>query len=139
MSIHDTPQQTGIAERLNLTIVSNACTMLSQSRLPKFLWAKAVSHAVWLKNRSPTRVLNGKTPHEALGLGKPDLSDLHEFGALVYVLVEAGKLDPRGVEARFVGYDKERKGYRIYWPSKRIVTVERNLKFHPVSYPKVVW
>jgi hypothetical protein len=130
-SVHDTPQQDGIPERLNGTIVGNARAMLFHSQLPKFLWAEAVSHAVWLKNRSPMKALNGKTPLEAIGDGKPDLSSLHEFGATVYVRVEAKKLDARGEEAKFVGYDKERKGYRVYWPLKRLVTVERNVKFCP--------
>jgi hypothetical protein len=130
LTVHDTPEQNGISERTNLTIVSNAHAMLAQSGLPKFLWAKAISHGVWLKNRSPARALINKTPHEAAGFGKPDLSDLHEFGATVYVLNDGRKLDDRGLEAKFVGYDSERKGYRIYWPKKRSVTVERNVKFH---------
>jgi hypothetical protein len=130
-SVHDTPQQDGIPERLNGTIVGNAHAMLFHSQLPKFLWAEAISHAVWLKNRLQMKALDGKTPLEAIGDGKPDLSSLHKFGATMYVRVEAKKLDARGEEARFVGYDKERKGYRMYWPLKRLVTVERNVKFHP--------
>jgi hypothetical protein len=86
---------------------------------------------VWLKNRSPTRALQNKTPLDASGKGKPNLADLHEFRAKVYVHTPAGKLDPRAMEAKFVGYDTEHKGYRIYWPEKCKVSVERNVKFHP--------
>jgi len=109
--------------------------MLAESGLPKFLWTEVISHATWLKNRSQTCVLKDKTPFEATGKGKPDLSDLHEFGATIYVRVEAKKLDDRGVEAKFVGYYEERKGYRVYLPKKRIVTVERNVKFAPDEIP----
>jgi hypothetical protein len=133
--VHDTRQQNGIAERLNGTLVGGARAMLGASGLPKFLWDEAVLHKVWLKNRSPTRALVDKTPLEASGGGKPDLSDLHEFGATIYVHVDGKKLDNRGVEAKFVGYDSERKGYRVYWPTKRRVTVERNVRFHPDEVP----
>ena len=76
-------------------------------------------------------MLGDKTPHKVAGHGKLDLSDLHEFGTTIYVLVEGRKLDPKGKEARFVGYDQERKGYHVYWPDKRTVTVERNVIFRP--------
>jgi hypothetical protein len=72
--------------------------MLIAADLPRFLWIKAVCHAVWLKNRSPTHTLNGQTPHEAIGLGKSDLSDLREWGCTVWIKVDAGKLDSKAVE-----------------------------------------
>ena len=130
-TVHDTPEQNGIAERLNRTILENARAMIITAGLPRFLWVEAVRHSFWLKNRSPTRALNGMTPHEAMGYGKPDLSDLHEWGCTVWIKVEAGKLDSKAVEAKFMGYDKERKGYRVYWPEKRKISVERNVRFVP--------
>ena len=47
--------------------------MLHASQLPKFLWGEAVKHAVWLKNRTSTRVLDGKTPYEIFYGTKPNL------------------------------------------------------------------
>ena len=62
---------------------------------------------------------------------KPYLGGIQEFGAAVYVKdLKAGKLDARAQLGRFVGYDHESKGYRIYWPTKRSVTVERNVLFN---------
>jgi hypothetical protein len=114
--------------------------MLIAADLPRFLWVEAIRHAVWLKNRSPTRALNGKTPHEAMGLGKPNLANLHEWGMVVWVQISAGKLDAKAAEARFMGYDAERKGYRVYWPEKRTITVERNVRFQPdeIIIPEVI-
>ena len=59
---------------------------------------------------------------------KPNLANIHEFGAAAYVKdLKAGKLDLQALVGRFVGYDIESKGYRIYWPTKRTISVERNI------------
>ncbi len=140
ITIHNTPEQNGIAERLNRTIFERARAMLIASGLPRFLWLEAARHAVWLKNRTPTQALAGRTPHEEIGRGKPNLSDLHEWGCTVWVKINAGKLDSHAAETRFVGYDKERKGYRVYWPEKRKITVERNVRFVPdtITIPEII-
>jgi len=74
MTAHDTPQHHGVAEWLNWTILEKVRTMLHASGLPKFLWGEAARHTVWLKNRTPTKVLAGKTPYEAALGQMPDLS-----------------------------------------------------------------
>ena len=62
---------------------------------------------------------------------KPDLTGIHEFGVAAYVKdLKAGKLDAHAKVGQFVGYDSELKGYCIYWPNKRSVTVERNVVFN---------
>ncbi|KZS88322.1 hypothetical protein SISNIDRAFT_418357, partial [Sistotremastrum niveocremeum HHB9708] len=74
-------------------------------------------HAVWLKNRSPTRALGNKTPYELARGHKPDLSNLHKFGCRVWVHVDAeSKLDEKSVSCRWIGFDEESKGHRIFWP-----------------------
>src|ERR1700722_11827866 len=88
-------------------------------------------HSAWLENRSGTRALDGKTPYEMTNKKKPHLADIQEFGVAAYVKdLKAGKLDSRAQVGRFVGYDSESKGYRIYWPNKRSVTVEQNVVFN---------
>ena len=63
---------------------------------------------------------------------KPNLTGIQRFGAAAYVKLEnAGKLKKRASKARFVGYDNESKGYRIYWPEKHAVSIERNVVFNP--------
>ena len=106
--------------------------MMITAGLPRFLWAKAVHHDVWLHNHTPTCGLNElKTPHEVATGDKPDLSQLCEWGAIVWIKrLDAGKLDPRAEEAHFVGYDKESKGFCIYWPNKCKVSVERDMYFN---------
>jgi hypothetical protein len=132
LNVHDSPQQEGVAERLNQTLLEHARAMLIAARLPKFLWGEEDKHAAWLKDRVSTRALVKQTPYEAATGESPDLSDIHEFGCKAWVRQEnTKKLDDRALEGRFVGFDEESKGYRIYWPRKWKVTVERNVKFNP--------
>lgn len=80
----ETPQQNGRVERKHQHILAVARALLIQSRLPFKFWAHAVLHAVFLINRVPSSVVNGKIPYELLYGHLPDLSDLKVFGSLCY-------------------------------------------------------
>jgi Reverse transcriptase (RNA-dependent DNA polymerase) len=100
------------------------------SGIPKSLWGEALRHATWLKNRTATRALNGKTPFEALYGRPPDLSALRTWGTSVLVHNASGsKLDVRAREARWLGLDVDAKAHRVYWPRTGTVSVERNVYF----------
>jgi transposase InsO family protein len=130
LTIHDTPEYNGVAERLNRTILERVRAILHASELPKFLWAEAVKHAVYLKNRTSTRALTSMTPFQAMFGAKPDLSNLPEWGVKVWVHDPTGsKLDGRSQVGRWVGFDEESHGHRIYWPDRHSVTAERSVKF----------
>lgn len=68
--------QNGIAERFNRTILELVRAMLIARDLPQFLWAEAAAHAVYLRNRAPSKALDGMTPEEAWTGKKPDVSHL---------------------------------------------------------------
>jgi len=129
LTVHDTPQHNGVAERLNHTLLEKVRAMLHESGLPCALWGEAVRHAVWLKNRTPTKALEGGMPLEAATGQKPDLSQARVWGSRVWVHVEGGtKLGGRVVEGRWVGIDDDSpNGCRVYWPEKRSVSVEQNM------------
>jgi len=131
MTVHDTLQYNGVAERLNQTILEKVCTMLHVSGLPKFLWGEAARHAVWLKNRTPTKVLARKTPYEAALGQTPNLSRLREWGSPVFVKMGAGtKLGGCIEHEKWMGIDEHTKNAcRVYWPLKHTVTVECNVYF----------
>ena len=59
------PQQNGVVERRNQTVVEMARCLLKSMAVPAMFWGDAVKTAVYLLNRSPTRSINGKTPYEA--------------------------------------------------------------------------
>jgi len=132
LTVHDSPSSNGISERSNRTHVECARTMIIASGLPRSLWAEAISHSVWIRARVPTRGLDIPiTPYERATKTKPDLSQIQEWGTSAWVKrLNVGKLDSRVEKGHFVGIDTESKGYRIYWPSKRKVTIERDVYFN---------
>ena len=130
LTVHDSPQSNGIAERCNGVLIKHARAMLIDSGLPTFLWKEAIRFSMWIRNRTTTHHLDGRTPCEVLYGVKPEIGGIHLWGSRVWVRsLTAGKLDPRGREGRFVGYDAESKGCRIYWTDSRTIGVERNLIF----------
>jgi len=129
LTVHDTPQHNSIAKWLNQTILEKVHAMLHASGLPKFLWGEAAHHAVWLKNRTPTKVLAGGSPYEVV-LGKtPDLSWLREWGLPVFVKTGTGtQLGGHVEHGKWMGIDERTKNAcHMYWPLKRTVTVECNM------------
>ena len=62
---------------------------------------------------------------------KPDLSGAYPWGCKFWVKrLDVGKLEPRAEECRFVGVDSESKGFRVYWPGKNRVGIERDVYFN---------
>ena len=126
------PQQNGVAERLNRTLVEKTRAELFDAGLGKEFWGEAMHVASYLRNRSPAAGLS-TTPYEAFTGVKPDVSHLRVFGCPVWVKVpdqHRRKLDPKGVKGIFVGYEPGTKGYRIWLPTapKRI-TISRDVLF----------
>ncbi|KAF7334060.1 Retrovirus-related Pol polyprotein from transposon TNT 1-94 [Mycena venus] len=147
LTVHDTPSENGVAERGQRTHIEQVRAMLIQSGLPKYLWAEAWCHSVWLRNRSPTAALpNSITPMEKATKREPNLSKLLEWGTAVWVKVkDAGDLQIRAKKVHFVGYDLRAKGMRL-WPGTRRIMVERDPRLRgsgmmmtfsnvPQSYP----
>ena len=114
-----TPQQNGVAERMNITLLEKTRAMLKTVDLAKSFWAEAVNTACYVINRSPSTTINLKTPME-MWTGKPvDYSRLHVFGSPVYVMYndqERSKLDPKSKKYIFFKCADGVKGYR-YWDS----------------------
>ncbi|GJW99763.1 retrovirus-related pol polyprotein from transposon TNT 1-94 [Tanacetum coccineum] len=112
-----TPQQNGVVERRNRTLVEAARTMLIFSRAPLFLWAKAIATACYTQNRSIIHRRFNKTPYELINSKKPDISFLHVFGALCYPKnnrKDIGKLGAKGDIEFFIGYSADSCAYRVY-------------------------
>ena len=109
-----TPQQNGLAERMNRTILERVRCMLLGAHLPKSFWGEAVSTALYLINRCPSTGIGLKTPMEMWN-GKPaDYSNLKVFGSLAFAHIKQDKLDARAIKCIFLGYPKGVKGYRLW-------------------------
>ncbi|GJS52363.1 retrovirus-related pol polyprotein from transposon TNT 1-94, partial [Tanacetum coccineum] len=116
-SVARSPQQNGVVERRNRTLVEAARTMLIYAKAPLFLWAEAVATTCYTQYRSIIRRHYGKTPYELLHDRKPDLSHLHVFGALCYPNndnKDLGKLQAKADIVIFIRYASKKKAYHIY-------------------------
>lgn len=123
------PEQNGMAERKNRTLVEAARCMLSESRLPNCLWAEAINTANYVTNRIIAQG-NRKTPYETMFKRKPKWEELKCFGSEAYVMIpyeRRRKLDEKSEKMRFVGYDEQSKGFRMF-NGKRIC-VSREVHF----------
>ncbi|WVZ23370.1 hypothetical protein V8G54_001914 [Vigna mungo] len=120
-----TPQQNGVAERRNRTLMDMVRSMLSYSSIPLSLWMYSLKTVVYLVNRVPSKAVS-KTPYELWTGRKPSLRHLHVWGCPAEVRLynpHEKKLDARTISGYFIGYPEKSKGYRFYCPnhSTRIV------------------
>lgn len=108
-----TPQQNGVDERLNRTILEKVRSLLSETGLSEAFWAETSSTVVYMINRTPSIPLNLKVPEEVWSGRAPEYGYMRRFGCLVYYHVDQGKLKPKAKKGVFMGYPLGVKGYRI--------------------------
>ena len=133
LTVPKTPEQNGVAERMNRTLVETTRSMLFGAKLPQRFWAEALSTAVYLRNRSPTKAVKNITPYEAWFGEKPRVDHLRVFGSTVYAHIpkdERGKLDSKAQKCVLLGYGSETKGYRLYDQTKKRVFLSRDVIFN---------
>lgn len=131
LTVPYTPQQNGVAERFNRTLVEMARSMLVASNLDESLWAEAVNTAAYLRNRAPTRALDNSTPYEVWFNRKPVVKHLKIFGSTAIALNKKHhhKFRPKGIEYVIVGYSNTSKAYRLYDKSTRKIVISRDVNF----------
>ncbi|GJS50230.1 putative ribonuclease H-like domain-containing protein [Tanacetum coccineum] len=135
-TISRSPEQNGVIERRNRTLMEAAQTMLIFSRAPMFLCAEAVATACYTQNRSLIHTHHNKTPYELVHDKKPDLKYLQVFGALCYPTndnEDLGKLKAKADIGMFIGYAQNRKGYRIYNKRTRRIMETIHVKVNELS------
>ncbi|KAJ9537531.1 hypothetical protein OSB04_030264 [Centaurea solstitialis] len=132
-TIAHTPQQNGVAESMNRTILEKVRCMLSNSKMPKSFWAEAASTACYLINRSPSVTLDKKTPMEVWNGSPADYTDLKIFGCPTYARVDNGKLEPRAVKCKFLGYKDGVKGFRLWCPETKKILISQDVTFDEAS------
>jgi hypothetical protein len=126
------PQQNGIIERQNGTVVATARSMLKAKGLPRWFWGEAVNTAVYVLNRCLTKSVDGMTSFETWHGRKPAMHHLRTFGRIMYVrntMPHLKKLEDRGRKMIFIGYESGSKAYRAYDPITKHVHVTCDMVF----------
>ena len=124
-TIPETPQQNGLAERCNRTLLEMARCLLIDSGLPKMMWGAAILHATRIRNlvvkqgeeRCSAELMRGIKP-------KPPISKLYIFACTVFLRKrdrDVRELEPKALEGKFVVYTEGDSGYLVYVPSTRKV------------------
>nr|GFC33409.1 retrovirus-related Pol polyprotein from transposon TNT 1-94 [Tanacetum cinerariifolium] len=111
------PQQNGVVERRNRTLVEAARTMLTFANLPLFLWAEAIATSCFTQNHSIIHKRFDKTPYELINKRKPNIKFFRVFGCRIYLFndyEDVGKLKAKWDIEVFVGYSKKSAAFRIY-------------------------
>jgi hypothetical protein len=126
------PQQNGVVERKNRTLIYMAKTMLGEYNTTERFWSEAVNTACHAINRLYLHRLLKKTSYELLTGNKPNVSYFRVFGSKCYILVKRGrhsKFAPKAVEGFLLGYDSNTKAYRVFNKSSSLVEVTSDVVF----------
>lgn len=127
-----TPQQNGVAERMNRTLLDRVRCMLIDSNLPRVFWAEALTTAVRIVNFVPCKATKDKSPEWLWSNREPDLNTLRVFGCIAFAHVpnqKRKKLDDKGIECIFVGYSETSKAYRLFNKTNKTIIVSRDVTF----------
>nr|GEZ34261.1 ribonuclease H-like domain-containing protein [Tanacetum cinerariifolium] len=123
-----TPQQNGVAEKRNRTLIEAARTMLADAKLPITFWAKAVNTACYVQNKVLVNKSHNKTSYELFNGRSPAIGFIKPFGCHVMILntlESLGKLEEKRDEGYFIGYSMSSKAFRVF--NKRSRRVEEKL------------
>ncbi|KAK8956512.1 hypothetical protein KSP39_PZI000036 [Platanthera zijinensis] len=127
------PQQNGVVERRNRTVMEMARSMMLANQMPKSYWAEAANVAVYILNRTCTKATINTTPYEVLFHKVPSIHHMRIFGCLAYAYTPAhlrDKLDAKSTKYILVGYSEQSKAYRLFNPSTNTFCVSRNVTFN---------
>nr|GEZ99453.1 retrovirus-related Pol polyprotein from transposon TNT 1-94 [Tanacetum cinerariifolium] len=119
-----TPEQKGVVERRNRTLVEAARTMLSAAKVPLFFWAEAIATACFTQNRSLVIPRHEKTPYHIINDRKSSVKFFYIFGSVCYIVRDGENLDKikeKGDECIFVGYSTQSKAYRVFNKRTRVI------------------
>nr|GFA20620.1 Gag-Pol polyprotein [Tanacetum cinerariifolium] len=119
-----TPQQNGVVERWNRTLVEAARTMLTFANLPSFLWAEAIATACFIQNCSIIHKCFDKTPYELMIKRKPNIKFFRVFGCRCYLLNDLPRLEGKTIiKTKWIFKKKKDKSSLVIRNKARLVAV----------------
>nr|GEZ13540.1 retrovirus-related Pol polyprotein from transposon TNT 1-94 [Tanacetum cinerariifolium] len=132
-SVARTPEQNGVVERRNCTLVEAARTMLSAAKVPLFFWAEAIATTCFTQNRSLVITRHKKTPYHIIYDQKPSVKFFHIFGSLCYIVGDGknlNKIKEKGDACIFVGYSTQSRAYKVFNKRKRVIVETIHVNFN---------
>jgi hypothetical protein len=135
-----TPQQNGVVERKNRTLLDMARTMLDEYKTPDRFWAEAINTACYSINRLYLHQILKKTSYELLTGKNHNVSYFRVFGSECFILVKRGrksKFAPKAAEGFLPGYDSNTRAYRVFNKSTRLVEVSCDIVFDETNSSQV--
>ena len=133
-----TPQQNARVERKHRHILNVSRALMFQANLPVSFWGECVLSAVYLINRTPSRLLHHKTPYEILFGVLPDFDMIKVFGSLCFAHNQRSKGDKLASRSRrcvFVGYPSHKKGWKLFDLETHEIFVTRDVQFFENEFP----
>ncbi|GKC95863.1 retrovirus-related pol polyprotein from transposon TNT 1-94, partial [Tanacetum coccineum] len=127
-----TPEQNGVVERRNRTLVEAARTMLSAAKVHLFFWAEAIATTCFTQNRSLVISQHEKTPYHIINARKPSVKFFHIFAYLCYIVKDGENIDKmkeKGNACIFVGYSTQSKAYRVFNKRTRMIVETIHVNF----------
>lgn len=127
-----TPQQNGVAERKNRTVMNMVRCMLSEKKIPKIFWPEAANWTIYVLNQCPTLAVKDITPEEAWSGVKPSVENVRVFGCVCHVHVpdvRRTKLEDKIFSCVLLGVSEESKGYRLYDPVGKKIVISKDVIF----------
>lgn len=139
LTIPGTPEQNGVAERMNQTLLDMTRCLLIESGVTKELWADAIVTASYIRNKCPSKAVGGESPEALWTGGEVKLDHLRVFGCKAWSvrnrLRKGDKLDPKAEECILVGYPDGVKGYKLWNRKEDRFLASRNVVFEEDSFP----
>jgi hypothetical protein len=135
-----TPQQNGVVERKNITILDIARTMVDEYKTPDRFWAEAINTACYFINQLYLHQILKKTSYELLTGKKPNVSSFRVFESKCFILIKRGrssKFAPKAVEDFLLGYDSNTRAYRVFNKSTRLIEVSCDIVFDETNGSQV--
>jgi hypothetical protein len=135
-----TPQQNGVVERKNITLLDMARTMLDEYKTPDRFWVEAINTACYSINRLYLHLILKKISYELLTGKKPNVSYFRVFGSKCFILIKRGissKFAPKAVEGFLLRYDSNTRAYRVFNKSTGLVEVSCDIVFDETNGSQV--
>ncbi|GKD71117.1 integrase, catalytic region, zinc finger, CCHC-type containing protein, partial [Tanacetum coccineum] len=132
-----TPEQNGVIERQNRTLIEAARTMLSAAKVPLFFWVNAITTTCFNQNLSLVIPRHEKTPYHIINGRKPSVKFFHIFGSLCYIIEDGKNLDKmkeKGDACIFVGYSTQPKEYRVYNKRTKVIVKTTHVNFNELPH-----